>query len=509
MSDYFMMQAQRTIYLPGTEGAILTFDVGTSALKTALFTPELELVALASVSYQARTQDGGVEMEPGDYLGAMKECVVSLGMPRKLQAIGITTQGETLIPVGKAGEALRRAIVWLDARAEQEAAQISRELDADTFYQTTGLPEINGALPLSKALWLKQREPDVFERTHQLLQLEDYIRLFLTGESTTHASLACSTGWLDIHTGDYWQTALDAAGIPRSLLPEILPSGAAVGKLTAQAARYLGLRAGTPVFTGAMDQTAAVLALATQENIAVETLGTAHVVAAVTDSPIFDPTKRVTIYRHALDGKYVCLPIGNTGGMALTWFLREFGMSGENYASLDRLAEMAAPGCNGVTFLPYLCGCVNPEPIHNARAGFFGAGLSSTRAEFARALLESAGYELKLFLELLREQGCSAERVCAIGGGAKSALWTQMRADISGRELIVPAVTEAASAGAALLAAWGAGVVPRGTYPAALIRERAVLQPNTDTAKAYARGYRRFYALFEALKSVYEKEGCF
>ena len=116
-----MMQAQRTIYLPNTEGSILTFDVGTSALKTALFTPELELVALASVAYQARTQGDRVEMEPGDYLGAMKECICSLGMPRKLLAIGITTQGETLIPVGSAGEPLTRAIVWLDSRAAREA----------------------------------------------------------------------------------------------------------------------------------------------------------------------------------------------------------------------------------------------------------------------------------------------------------------------------------------------------------------------------------------------------
>lgn len=504
-----MMQAQRTIYLPNTEGSILTFDVGTSALKAALFTPELELVALAFVAYQARAEGDRVEMEPGDYLGAMKECIAALGMPRKLLAIGITTQGETLIPVGKAGEPLRRAIVWLDARAEREAEEISRALDVDAFYQTTGLPEINGALPLCKASWLRQNEPEVFEQTHQLLLLEDYIRLFLTGESATHASLATSTGWLDVNTGDYWQAALDATGVSRALLPQLLPSGAPAGQLTTQAARYLGLRAGVPVFTGAMDQTAAVLALATRKNAAVETLGTAHVVAAATANPVFDTSKRVTIYRHALEDQFVCLPIGNTGGMALTWFLREFGLRGEDYASLDRLAATAAPGCNGVTFLPYLCGCVNPEPIRNARAGFFGAGLSSTRAEFARALLESAGYELRLFLELLREQGCQTETVCAIGGGAKSALWTQMRADITSRALVVPAVTEAASAGAALLAAWGAGMIPRGTYPAALTQERAVLSPNDATKPAYEAGYCRFRAMFEALKSVYHKEECF
>jgi xylulokinase len=194
--------------------------------------------------------------------------------------------------------------------------------------------------------------------------------------------------------------------------------------------------------------------------------------------------------------------------MALTWFLREFGRDGEDYAALDRLAERAAPGCGGVTFLPYLCGCVNPEPVPNASAGFYGARLASTRADFARAVLESAGYELRLFLDLMGEQNCAADQVVAIGGGARSALWTQMRADLTGREIIVPAVTEAASAGAGLLAGWGAGMIPHGTYPAALQETSAVFQPNTAYRAAYDAGYGRFQALGEALRHIYDKEGC-
>ena len=504
-----MLQAQRTIYLPNQAGVILTFDAGTSAMKTALFTEELELVSLASVSYQARTDEGRIEMEPGDYLAAMRECVYALGMPRNLLAIGITTQGETLIPVGKSGEPLRRAIVWLDARAEQEAEQIRRSLDDDLFYKTTGLPQVQGALPLSKALWLKHNEPELTANTDKLLLLEDYLRLFMTGNCATHESLATSTGWMDLHTGAYWQEALDAAELSRERLPDLLPSGALAGRLTAQASKYLGLRAGTPVFTGAMDQTAAVLALCADKGAVTETLGTAHVVAAVTSNPVFDLTRRVTIYRHALEGKFVCLPIGNTGGLSLTWFLREFGARGEDYLALDRLAETSTPGCGGVTFLPYLCGCVNPEPNNNARAGFYGAQLESTRADFARAILESAGYELRLFLELLRAQGCESKRITAIGGGAKSALWTQMRADITSCALVVPAVSEAASTGAALLAAWGADIVSRGSYPEALRRERAVFLPGDASTKVYDAGYRRFVALFEALKSVFDKEGSF
>ncbi len=504
-----MMRADRKQFHKEKEGVILAFDAGTSALKAALFSAELELVSLASVSYQARTENGRVEMEPGDYLAAMRECVSALGSPRSIAAIGITTQGETLIPVGKSGEHLSRAVVWLDARAEREANELAQSISDATFYETTGLPQINGGLPLSKVLWWKRNEPELLENTHKILLLEDYLRFWMTGNCATHASLATSTGWLNVHSGAYWTQALSLAGVDDGILPQILPSGVEAGKLTSQAAKYLGLRAGTPVFTGAMDQTAAVLALSARAGTVCETLGTAHVVAAASANPVFDQTRKITIYRHALDDQFVCLPIGNTGGMSLTWFLREFGKRGEDYAALDRLAEEAEPGCGGVTFLPYLCGCVNPEPIPSARASFIGARLESTRADFVRAILESAGYELRLFLDLLREQGCAAETVTAIGGGAKSALWTQMRADITGRKMVVPALTEASSAGAALLAGWGADIVAKGHYPDALKKESAVFAPNEASRVEYDKGYRRFDGLFSALRHVYDEEECF
>lgn len=503
------MRAEKRQYNTEKEGVLLAFDAGTSALKAALFSADMELVSLASAAYRAHTGAGRVEMEPGDYLAAMRACVAALGSTQSVAAIGMTTQGETLIPVGRGGEPLSSAVVWLDARAEREAAEISQSIGVETFYQTTGLPQITGALPLCKALWWKYNAPELLENAHKILLVEDYLRLWMTGECATHASLATSTGWLNVSTGDYWAEGLEAAGIKSKLLPTILPSGAEAGRLTASAAKYLGLCEGTPVFMGAMDQTAAVLALSAREGAVCETLGTAHVVAAETKNPLFDGKRRVTIYRHALSGRFVVLPIGNTGGMALTWFLREFGLRGEDYAALDRLAESAQPGCGGVTFLPYLCGCVNPEPIPGARAGFIGAQLSSTRADFVRAILESAGYELRLFLELLQAQGCAVSSVSALGGGAKSALWTQMRADVAGRTIVVPALTEASSAGAALLAGWGAGIIEAGTYPAALQEEKAVFAPDESRRAAYEKGYNRFNALFEALRHVYEEEWCF
>lgn len=482
---------------------ILVFDVGTSAVKTALFDAALRPAAVAVREYPLQTRGVCVEARPDDYLLAMRSGAAA--MPEAdIAAIGMTTQGETLVPVDAQGAALTDAIVWLDARAQDEARLLRGGIEAQAFYETTGLPEITPALPLAKLLHLRERMPDVWRRAAHLLLLEDYLRLRLTGETFTHASLLTSTGYFDIRAGGYWREALALAGVCEALLPPVLPSGAPAGRLTREGAALLGLTAGIPVYTGAMDQTAALLAASGgAADTVCETVGTAHVVAAASDAPRFLPGCRVTVYRHALPGRYLYLPIGNTAGMALKWFRREFGRAGEDYAALDALCATAPAGCEGVTFLPFLSGCADPEPLPEATACLFGLRLSSTRAHAARAVLEAAGYELRLFLSLLDRLGCRAGRIVSLGGGARSALWTQMRADIAGLPLETPAVTEATAAGAALLAAWGAGIVPAGAYPPALTEPGRRYVPDGSLSAAYAAGYDRYRSLFAALRPLY------
>lgn len=482
---------------------ILVFDVGTSAVKTALFDAALRQVAVAVREYPLQTRGVCVEARPDDYLAAMQSGVAAMPAAR-IVAIGMTTQGETLIPVDARGTSLTDAIVWLDARAQSEARRLASALDAQAFYETTGLPEITPTLPLAKLLFLRERMEDIYRRTAHLLLLEDYLRWRLTGRIATHASLLTSTGYLDIRTGDYWTAALSLAGVPESHLPPILPSGAPAGQLTAQAALRLGLPSGIPVYTGAMDQTAALLAVAGgRAGTVCETVGTAHVVAAATGAPRALPGHRVTVYRHALPGEYLYLPIGNTAGMSLKWFHREFGRPAEDYAALDALAASVPAGCEGVTFLPFLSGCVDPECLPDATACLFGLRLSSTRAHAARAVLESTGYELRQFLSLLDSLGCKTDRVVSLGGGARSELWMQIRADIAGLSLEAPAVTEAAAAGAALLAAWGAGLVPPGAYPPALAQAGRRFVPDPSLKAAYDAGFARYTALFHALRPLY------
>ncbi len=486
---------------------ILVFDVGTSAIKTALFDAALNPLALSATEYPMRASGAFVETRPTDYLDAMAKGVSKLKETADVSraaAICITTQGETLLAADEDGAALSPAIVWLDARAFEEAKRLSAAFSEETFYETTGLPEITAALPLAKLMWLKQNQPEEWERARYFLLLEDYLRFQLTGVCVSHASLLTSSGYLNVRTGMYWNEALSYAGVPLEKLPEIVPSGAQCGVLTRFAAAALGLESGVPVYAGAMDQTAALLAASCGKAGAVcETTGTAHVVAAATNEPYFSKTQRLTVYRHALSGQYLYLPIGNTAGMAYRWFRNTFGHENEDYACLDRLAETVTAGCEGVTFLPFLCGAADPLSLPDATACFFGMRLSTTRAQLARAVLESTGYELRLFLGLLKERGCPIDSVSALGGGATSPLWLQMRADIAETTLHVPRVTEATAAGAALLAGWGAGLIEKGEYPRILSEKQAVFEPNPANKAAYDDAFLRYQALCRALTPLF------
>ena len=229
--------------------------------------------------------------------------------------------------------------------------------------------------------------------------------------------------------------------------------------------------------------------------------------AACTDAPTFAQSHRVTIYRHALAGKYLYLPIGNTAGMALRWFRDEFcrdlPAGAEGYAALDALAQSVPCGCEGLVFLPFLSGSVDPDACESARAAFFGARLSTTRAHFARSVMESVAFLLRDFFAMLESLGCPADTIYSLGGGTRSAVWQQIKADVCGRAFHVPVCGEATAMGAALLAGWGAGLIERDVFPAA--RPSAVYAPHAECAPAYERAYTLYQKLYRAVRPLYDE----
>lgn len=488
---------------------IAALDVGTSSVKVCLFTPQMEMLCRSVQEYAIDARGSRVEADGAIYLNAVRD-----GMRDALAqvpgyavaAIGVTTQGETLAPVDAQGNPLRPFIVWLDDRAGAQAQQLSGAIGEMEFYRTTGLPEISGALPLAKLMWLRQEEPELYRATHKFLLVEDFLLYHLTGRFVSEKALQTSTGWFSLEQDGLWEKGLAAAGIEADKLPQILECGETVGPLTPEAAGLLGLEAGIPVVTGAMDQTAAALAGGCIEaGTVTETTGSALVMAACTDAPTFAEGHHVTIYRHALPGKYIYLPIGNTGGMALRWFRDQFcrDLPGgeEGYDALNALVRAVPAGCEGLTFLPFLSGSVDPDSCPDATGCFFGARLSTTRDHFARAVMESIANLLRDFLEMLEQLGCPVREVYSLGGGSRSPVWLQIKADVCGRSFLPLQTSEATAMGAAILAAWGAGLLEKGQLPRTV--PAGCYVPDESCRDACEAAYAQYKKLYRALKPLY------
>lgn len=498
--------------MTGETTAIAAFDVGTTSAKVCLFDLQLHLLACSVQEYALDTVGGRVEAPAKRYLDAL--CAGMAEVRRtaptaRVRAVGLATQGETLVPVDRAGRPLRPFIVWLDDRAGQQAARLEKALTTDGFYRRTGLPELTGALPLAKLLWLKENEPQVLASAHKVLLLEDYLLFWLTGQFVSERSLQTSTGWFSLEEDEIWPEALTAVGAAPELLPRLVECGEPVGCILPGPARQLGLEPDVTVVAGAMDQTAAALfAGCTRPGAVTETTGTALVAAACTDRPCFEGAHRVTVYRHALPGKFLYLLIGNTAGMALRWFRDEFCRDlppgGAGYAALDELARQAPLGCGGLVFLPFLAGSVDPEACPGARGVFLGAGLASNRAHFARAVLEAVAFLLRDFLELLEQRGCPAKTLTSLGGGARSAVWMEIKADVCGRPMFAAECSEATSGGAALLAGWGAGLIPKGELPCKPAGTEYV--PRQTSEPALEAAFRRYKQAFQAVKPLFEEQ---
>ena len=486
--------------------AILTFDVGTTSVKTCLFDERFYLLAHSTEEYTLLTPAPGiVEMDPERYYaalcrgarGAMTACPGT-----DVAAVAITTQGETLIPVGPDGEALANAIVWLDARAEAQAQKLKQALPADGFYRTTGLPEINGAMPLAKLMHLREEAPALYHNAARFLLLEDYLIARLTGRQVSEPSLLSSTGYCDITKNRYDPGILKAAGLDEGKLPEITGCGSVAGVMTARAAADTGLRAGTPVAATAMDQVSGMIGAGNvREGVVTETTGTCLTVATTLIKPDFGHPARPCLYRH-FDASFACLTYGPTAAIVLKWFRGEF-LPGLSYPELDRMAATVPPGSDGVLLLPDFAGRVSPEPDASARGAFLGLGLGATRAHLTRAILEGVAFMLRENIEFLARLGVKPGQVRARGGGAKSALWCQIKADVTGLNVRTMETEETASLGAAIL-----GAVAVGMYPDVrsacdrLATPRAEFHPNPEVQSAYAEGYARYQKAVAALKGL-------
>lgn len=476
---------------------VLTADFGTTSLKVSIFDKGLTCLSRYHREYTlTTTPEGYIEFSPESYWALLchcvRECLLRLPAPEPIEGIVLTTQGETLIPVDEEGRPLRDAIVWLDSRGEKESALVRASMDMGQFYRHTGIADCNGTCPLCKILWLRENQPEIYEKTRYFLLLEDYLLFRLTGQFVSEKALMSTTGYYDIYNDTLWSDFLDRWGLDSHRFPRVLECGTPVGNLTREAAEALALPGAVTVYTGAMDQVcAAVGAGVTVPGILSENTGTATVLGTVADRSALESEPYITIYRHAWPDTYLLMPICMTGGIFLKWFKDQFcaeerQQGGNVYALLDALAASSEPGSRGLLALPYLNGSIQPQLLPNNSGVFYGMGLGHTRGDFVRCILESVGYMLRENIGLIEEKtGVPVTEVYSCGGGSRSALWNQIKADILNRPLHLSREAELTSLGAAMLI-YGPPENPTFTGKSL---------PNPETRACYEEGYQAYTAL--------------
>ena len=486
---------------------LLGIDIGTTSVKVGLINDEGELVALSIQEYLLKTSsDNRVESYVDIYWNSCKAGIRdvlerSSISSASILAIGLSSQGETLVCLNKEGKVLRNVIVWLDSRAVEESEIIGREIPIELWYRTTGLPEVSPMWPICKILWLKRNEPDIFDKTSKFLVLKDYLIWKLTGELVTDPSVSSSTGYLDIVKKDWWDDALNILGIGYEKLPSIVESYTPVGRINSEVSKELGLPSGIPVINGGMDQMVGALGAGNiKPGIITETTGTALAIIATTDKPVFDPQRRVPCSPHCLPDRYVLMPYTETAGILLRWFRDNFpSINGiEDYDRMLSLANQIPPGSDGLIAIPYFKGSFCPNFNPNARGAFVGITLNHKRAHFIRAIVEAVSFMLRENIGLLRSLSIPTKKVRSLGGASKSDIWLQIKADVLNLPVEVPLYSEASVLGAGILAGIGCRIFSESTIDN-LIKIRKVFNPGPETSRVYEELYKNYISIYNRL----------
>ncbi len=466
---------------------LLGVDIGTTSMKAAVYDEKGREHGNVHLEYTLNSHGDFVEFNPEEYWQMFLKAYKTLSEGIHIDALSIDTQCETLIVTDDDGNPLTDAIVWLDNRATKEAEEIESVFGTEKVYTITGQPEITATWPACKLLWLKRNTPDIWNKTKKIFLLEDYILFKLTGKFVTEKTLQSSSLYFDVRSGIWWNDMLEYIGVTPDMLPSLMGSAQKVGEYD-----------GTDVITGAIDQIAgAIGAGVTKRGCISEMTGTTMVIFAGSDNiPAYNPDSKVPCH-YNYDDKYCLMLWTPTAGMTLKWFKNAF-CENESFADLDRLAEKIAPGCDGLTMLPHLCGSMMPKYNPAARGGFYGFSLEHTRGHFVRSVLEAVSCMLKENLEYL---GTYVEEIRCMGGGATSPLWCQMKADMTGKKLVTLKNKETACLGSAILAGVGAGIFKDVASAAdALVQIDKVYTPqDVDYSEVYKR-----YQKLDALLNVPE-----
>jgi len=482
---------------------LLGLDIGTGGTRAVLVDQRGKLTASAAVEHVAfrSPHPGWAEQDPEDWWRAAQSAirsVIATARAPRIDAVGLTGQMHGAVMLDAAGEVLRPSLIWCDQRTDEECDWLHAEIGRDRLIELTANP----ALPnftLTKLLWVRKHEPQIFARIAHVLCPKDYVRYRLTGTYAMDVQEASGTLLLDVAHRRWSSEVARIAGIPESWLPELFESQEVCAKVSGGA----GLAAGTPVVAGAGDQGAGAVGMGILAPGSVSvTIGTSGVVFAATAAPTRDPLGRLHTFCHAVPGRWHVMGVTQAAGLSLRW-LRDMIAPGVDYATLTAGAAQIAAGSDGLLWTPYLLGERTPHLDSNARAAFVGLTASHTSAHLVRAVMEGVAYSLKDTFTLFAERGIPVKGVRLGGGGARGPLWREIQAAVYGYTSDILVAEEGAAFGAALLAGVGVGVwADLEAACAAAIEVAQQIVPDADAVERYAVGYQAYRKVYPALRGI-------
>lgn len=502
---------------------VIGVDCGTSGTKTVLFDENGKVIASKTIEYPMyQPKNGYAEQDPADWSNAMintiKAVMTQSGVSKEdVKGVGISGQMHGLVMLDKNGSVLRKSIIWCDQRTASEVEDMNKKLGEKKLIEITANPALTG-WTAAKILWVKNNEPDIYEKCAHILLPKDYLRFILTGEFATEVSDASGMQLLNVPNRCWSDEVLSALEIDKSLLGKVYESCEVTGKVTAKMAELTGLKEGTIVVGGAGDNAAAAVGTGVVEDgKAFTTIGTSGVVFAHTSNISIDPKGRVHTCCAAVPNSWHVMGVTQGAGLSLKWFRDNFCgaeketaslMGVDEYYLMDKEAETVPVGANRLLYLPYLMGERTPHLDPDARGVFFGLSAMHTKKDMLRAVLEGVSYSLRDCVEVFREMNINVSDMMACGGGGTSPLWRSMLADLYNCPVKTVASKEGPALGVALLATVGAGIyssVPEACN--AVIKTDKTQMPNAENISDYEKYYQLYREIYPALKASYKKLG--
>ena len=485
----------------------LGIDIGTGGSRACLIDEDGRVLASAMCEHESFTSPriGWAEQSPENWwqatCSAVRQVLASKAVRAdEIRAVSFSGQMHGSVLLDGSDNVLRPALLWCDQRTEKQCAEITERIGAQHLIELVSNPAVTG-FTLPKLLWVRENEPDVYERVRSVLLPKDFIRLRLSGEKASDVADSSGTLLFDVRKREWSAEMLERFGIDRELLPGVFESVEVTGKVSKAGAEATGLREGTLVIAGAGDNAAGAIGMGIVSPGTVSaTIGTSGVVFVVTEKPTTDMKGRIHSLCHAIPERWHMTGVTLAAGLSFRWFRDNFG-NGNGYDKLVFEAGKVPAGSDGAIWLPYLMGERTPYLDPNARAAFVGLTASHSKGHLARAVLEGVAFSLRDSFEIFRELRVPIETIRLGGGGARSRLWRQIQADVYGQAVETIEADEGAAFGAAILAGVGGGAwtsVDEACQKTIRVAER--IEPDPPASEILNRNYEAYRMLYSALR---------